>query len=363
MHKIKATAIAAIVAAASALGIAAAGMDGGTAHAESVRLAESRSAVNAALSSVEATGGTLEETIEELGRLNSEIDELTEKLAASVRSSYRSSSQPVSSSVLSLLSASSVSELMERAYYGNKIAGGYASSISELNGLKVEAQGKRVLLEKNIADQKAAYEDAARKLDEAVEYEKSAYGRRFSSECHFCQWDPSSRWSSMGYWGGTVAGWGCGLCAYTTAIDALTGASYTPDEMLAIRGDYAGMEKSLSYRSQGEFTLSTFGIGTSYLGGTSTDALREFLTSYDGVAILCSRGRVYHNKEGVWRTSGGHYTCCVGYLVDDETGEGYFAMQDSSYLGDSGTCVRYSENEMAQLLAVADVPVCYFAIE
>ena len=208
------------------------------------------------------------------------------------------------------------------------------------------------------ADKVSAAEKAKSDADNAVAAAQTLYDRKKSQEeslknadsIHFCQ--ASSPWGQMRYWNGTVATHGCGLVAYTVAIDILTGRNMAPSQMLSERGDWAGTEQTVDSTTGGHGrtheaeTLALFGVHTTALdtGGDRLATLDAALGD-ESVVQICAAGRAFKNNEGYWRWSNGHYI-----LVYRRADDGGYMVQDSSWT-DKGRAVHYSASEMRVMLS------------
>lgn len=169
-------------------------------------------------------------------------------------------------------------------------------------------------------------------------------------------------WSGVFYWTGSIARSGCGLCAYTVVVDILTGADYTPDEMLKIRGDWSGTEASMDSRfgtpdgqTHQQWSVDYFDITTKRVA-VSRSSLNEALAD-DGesAAIILARGNsVFKNKDGSWRSSSGHFVVC--YRID---GEGNYRVHDSAVSSDLGMNVVYSPSDMDRLLSGTNAIIAF----
>lgn len=158
-------------------------------------------------------------------------------------------------------------------------------------------------------------------------------------------------WSYMDYWGGTVAMNGCGLCAYTSVVDILTDADYTPTDMLSIRGDWEGMDNYADDRTgvasgqtHHDYTLEQFGIET-YRIPVSLDSLATTCSRGDSVAVLCAGGDdIFLGTVGDEHSYPGHFVCVWKY-------DGVFHVHDSAISHGYGCDVIYTEEEMSELLS------------
>lgn len=168
----------------------------------------------------------------------------------------------------------------------------------------------------------------------------------------------ASPWNTLPYWGSTIGWAGCGLCAYTVIIDVLTGADYTPSDMLDIRGDWRGMDGFVDDATgtpgstHHDYTKSTFDIET-YSIPKTVEAMRNEVSSDEKCAMICAAGNVFKDGSGAWRWSSGHFIAVYAY---DEQG---FHISDSSYNHDLGANVIYSDSDMARLLSGTQQIVVY----
>lgn len=240
-----------------------------------------------------------------------------------------------------IFNESGITEAIDKMSYMDKIYATYAQKKTDAEMARNEAIGAQEALEVLREEKKAR----AHSLVNARNIQFPQGG--------------GQAWSNIRYWGGTVATSGCGLCAYTVVIDALTGKDYTPADMMGIRGDWKGMD---GYPDDGtgvpggeshhDFTLDTFEIETWNIDN-SVEALKESLTERETAAIVCSRGQAFKDNSGSWRWSSGHFVAVVGY---DENG---FHVADSAYSREQGTDVVYSDSEMAKMLRGANLVTVY----
>ena len=232
--------------------------------------------------------------------------------------------------VLSLVSADNVPNLLASIAYLTAVSLDCVDTADKAQATADELGAKKSELGELLVEQKAREEAWAR-----------------ADEIHFPQ-GGGMPWSNLSYWGANVAYAGCGLCAYTSVVDILTGASYTPTEMLDIRGDWVGMESSVSDASgtpdgssHHDFTLGKFGIESYESGIRDSEAFADELSKPERVAIVCARGTVFHNKDGSYRYTDGHYVCV--YKLDDEG----FHVQDPAV---QDANIVYTYDEMQRLL-------------
>lgn len=269
-----------------------------------------------------------------------EYEKEADELEALMASSYKEGGDP---SILEILTQSeSLNDFISRSTYSNSIQEKKAKQVESVKKAKDEA-------DKAAADAKAVLEQ---KKAQRLSLENA-------DKIHFAQWTGGD-WAKRSYWGGTVSTHGCGLCAYTVAIDILTGAGLTPSEMLDKRGDWAGCEYyvdgtaaaytgSKDGSSHGEWTKKTFDVTMIDISGSTLDEkfanIDEALKKDEACVIVCSAGNyVFKSNDGSRRSSDGHYICV--YRADDN---GYY-VQDSTYEGDKGTKVCYSRDDMALVL-------------
>lgn len=282
------------------------------------------------------TIGELDESIKELEGTISEredaVREAQDNLAAILRDAYKNGDLGDNPELLMILEADSLDEIIAGNQYLESLNERYVSMI---------ASAKETL--DGLSDAREALEDLR-----AVKAARIK-SREEADSIHFRQAGES--YSSLRYYCGSIGSAGCGLCAYTVAIDILQGADYTPETMLPVCGDWAGLI---------HYTDSTVGTpdGTTHAQWTknnfdvemkrmesSVPALRKTLSDGESVVIALSRGHVFKTKRGVWRTSGGHYVCI--YRCDDKG----FYVQDSAYPGDDGRAVYYTDAEIAPMLS------------
>lgn len=234
-----------------------------------------------------------------------------------------------------LLGNADIAETIDKLSYMSKIYDTYSQKVKDAEKAKAEAIGAKEALEA-LKEEKAS---RARSLEDAYSVQFSQGG--------------DNTWSSLGYWSGTVASAGCGLCSYTVIVNVLTGADYTPTEMLEIRGDWRGMDgypddkTGSGKKTHHDYTLDKFDIETWNIDTTVED-LKNALKEKETAAMVCSRGNAFKNKSGTWRWSSGHFVAVLGY---DEEG---FHVADSAYGYDEGANVVYTDEEMARMLRGAN---------
>ena len=165
---------------------------------------------------------------------------------------------------------------------------------------------------------------------------------------HFRQGD--ERWKKIKYWDGNIWSDGCGLCAYAMIVDILNQADYDPISMLKKRGDWQGGEQfpeqtigSKDGSTHEEWTLKTFGIQMSGVVVT-LDEMKEKLHQGKTCYLVCSLGRVFHDKNGKYRNSHGHFV--IVFKHDDDG----FHVQDPAYERSLGCDVVYSDKQMRKMM-------------
>lgn len=194
----------------------------------------------------------------------------------------------------------------------------------------------------SLREQTAALEGAQRELE--MLREEKAIRVKSASEAfydHYAQGD--GRWGNLEYWGGTLSWTGCGLCAYTSAIDILTGQSLEPPAMLEMRGDWMGMDHYPDHTigtpdgsTHAELTKRLFDLDCYNCDGG--DLLDE-ISDPNAVAVVLVRGQLKQNGGGWWWTAG-HYVCAYDYS------DGVLHVQDPAGLDWQGQDVQYSGSEI-----------------
>lgn len=283
-------------------------------QAHALTLAEIRSDISATQDEIEASEAKRDAAMEALGDVSSEI--------------YKIDS--AGSLLTTLISSDDIDGLIKNIEYLRSVGREYARAAQQASEASDELNMRLDELEELEAIEKAR-EEAWKEADKK----------------HFPQ-GGGMPWSNLPYWGANVAWAGCGLCAYTSVVDILTGADYTPTEMLDIRGDWVGMESHVNDASgtpdgstHHDFTLKTFGIESYESEIRDSEAFATELSKEETVSIVCARGTVFHNKDGSYRYTDGHYVCV--YKYDDE---GFHvhdpATQDANII--------YTHSEMQRLL-------------
>ena len=255
------------------------------------------------------------------------------ELSDTIKTNYKSS-QVGNPTLNALLDADGVESMVSNEQYARSINRKYVTAINNATIALDELANAKATLE-GLRAEKVAQQDA----------------RKHADSMHFCQWGEA--YSNIRYFCGTIGNAGCGLCAYTSAVNILKGTNYTPDTMLALRGDWAGTEEYIDSRvgsvdgqNHADWTESTFDIHMETLDAT-TSAARQALEDGESAILICSAQKVFHDKAGIWRWSGGHYI--LTYRCDDHG----FYVHDSSYKDDNGSAVYYTDAEMQQMMNVA----------
>lgn len=266
-------------------------------------------------------------------------DDALRKLTDMTKWCYKNTS--IENIVQSVISGTSMKDAVDSVEYASRVYEQYASEADETRAAKEEAE--------------AARDELVSLRNERIARSKSLEN---ATKVQFPQ-GGGNEWSGLRYWGGNVGSSGCGLCAYTVAIDVLTGADYNPAQMLDIRGDWVGMDGypddstgTKDGSSHHDWTLAKWDIETWNIDNT-TSALAEALDNNESVAIVCSHGNSFKNKSGVWRSTDGHFICVVGH---DESG---FHVSDSAYSHDEGTDVVYNDADMSRMLSGANLVTIY----
>lgn len=286
-----------------------------------------------------------------LTELNAQIDEVEGALAAqtqtvdstrnslmqTIKVSYKAGDIGSSGALAMMLEAEDMDTLLSNAQYTSSLNRKYAQEVTA-------AQEARNALETTRGE--------LIQLKEEREARMLAQANKDSGQYHYCQWGEA--YSDLRYFVGTIGSAGCGLCAYTTVVNMLNGVSYDIPTMLATRGDWYGTEEyvdstagSPNGMTHAAWTKDHFDINMTSIPATVADA-RAALEEGETALVICSGGTVFHDKAGVWRWSGGHYVCIYRC---DETG---FYVHDSSYQGDAGTAVHYTDEEIANMCSHAE---------
>lgn len=240
-----------------------------------------------------------------------------------------------------ILNGSGIAETIDKMSYMDKVYAAYYQKKEDAEAARNEAAAAKEALEL-LRDERIA---RARTLDNACSIQ-------------FPQGN-NQPWSDIGYWTGTIATSGCGICAYTVVIDVLCGKDYTPADMMEIRGDWRGMDGYpddetgvSSGKTHHDFTFDTFEVKTWNIDN-SVEELKDSLNEQETAAIVCSRGQVFKNRSGEWRWSSGHFVAVLGY---DEQG---FHVADSAYNEEERTDVIYTDSEMSKMLSNANLVTVY----
>lgn len=288
-----------------------------------------RTAMGQTIGDLTSSIESLEETIHEKEQA---VADAQESLSGIVRDAYKSEGLTPNSEMEVFLQSDSLDELIAGTQYVESMNDKYIAIIDSANNALAE-----------LSDAKGALEE----LKEMKQAQIKA--REQADSIHFCQW--GEYYSDIQYYAGTIGSAGCGLCAYTVAIDILTGADYTPDTMLPVCGDWQGLVHypdvttgTPDGTTHAEWTKSYFDVDMTPLD-SSISALRTALSDNESVVIALARGNSFKNKKGEWRYTAGHYVCI--YRCDDKG----FYVQDSACKGDDGTAVYYTDSEMSTMLS------------
>lgn len=169
-------------------------------------------------------------------------------------------------------------------------------------------------------------------------------------------------WKILGYWDVNVGYAGCGLCSYTSAIDIVTGSSYTPTDMLVMRGDWAGMdnwiddETGLDGQTHRQFTYDKFSVASRNVD-VDIDSLIKALDE-NAVCVICTGGPVFYDVYGNLYNYPGHFVCVYRYDHDS----GIFHVHDSAVEHYLGTNVEYEMWQMEDMVAYTSSIVAYRAV-
>lgn len=298
-------------------------MVGGLLGLPTVSYAKTVSELDEAIASIEANLVAKEQA----------VTETQAELSNTIKATYKSN-QGGNPTLTALIDANGLESMVSNEQYARSINKKYVNAINSATAARDELSEAKATLEALRAE-KIAQQEA----------------RKHADSMHFCQW--GEYYSDIRYFCGTIGSAGCGLCAYTSAVNILKGTNYTPDTMLSLRGDWAGTEEYIDSKvgspngqNHADWTESTFDIHMETLNANTTLA-RQVLEDNEATIIICSGHTVFHDKAGVWRWSGGHYV--LAYRCD----EGGFYVHDSSYKGDNGSGVYYTDAEMQNMLDVA----------
>lgn len=254
-----------------------------------------------------------------------------DSLSSTIRDAYKNGDLEPNSEIEIVMNSDDLADIIAGAQYLESINNKYIDSInSAQTALDSLTEAKETLVE----------------LKEMKQQQQKA--RENADSIHFRQW--GEYYSDIRYYAGTIGTAGCGLCAYTVAINILKGTDYTPDTMLPVCGDWQGLihypddtTGTPDGTTHAEWTKSYFDVDMRTIDN-SISALRSSLSDNESVIIALARGYSFKNKSGDWRYTGGHYVCI--YRCDDKG----FYVQDSALQGDEGIAVYYTDAEMATML-------------
>lgn len=287
-----------------------------------------------------AMGQTVSELNEAIGKIEGTIQareavvsEAQENLSNTIRDAYKNGDLDPNSELDILMSSDDLSEMIASSQYLESINNKYVASIESA---------------KDALDELSDARDTMKELKKIREAQIKS--RERADSMHFRQW--GTYYSDIRYYCGTIGTAGCGLCAYTVAINILKGTDYTPETMLPVCGDWQGLVHCPDMTvgtpdgsTHAEWTKSYFDVDMEVIDG-SVSSLRKALSDDESVIIALARGYAFKYKSGQWRYTGGHYVCI--YRCD----EGGFYVQDSSGSTDEdGTAVYYTDSEMSNMIS------------
>ena len=261
------------------------------------------------------------------------VAEAQEGLSDTIREAYKNGDLDPNSELAVILSSDSLSDIITSSQYLESISNKYVSSIESAKGA---------------LDELTAAKDTLTELKEMRQAQIKS--REGADNMHFRQWGKD--YSDIRYYCGTIGNAGCGLCAYTVAINILKGTDYTPETMLPVCGDWQGLvhyPNSTAGTPDGtthaEWTKNYFDVTMETIEG-SVKSLREALTDGESVVIALARGYSFKNKSGSWRYTNGHYVCI--YRCDDE---GFYVQDSSGSTDEDGRAVYYTDAEMKTMIS------------
>ena len=275
--------------------------------------------------SIEKLEGTMQEK-------EQAVADAQASLAEVVRDAYKNEGITPNSEVEVFLQSESLDELIAGTQYVSSMNSKYINIIDS---------ARKALTE---------LEDARESLVELKEMRQAQMkSRERADSIHFCQW--GEYYSDIQYYCATIGIAGCGLCAYTMAIDILTGSDYTPDTMLPVCGDWEGLvhypdmtDGTPDGSTHAEWTKNYFDVDMAEIDNT-IPSLRGALSDNESVIIALARGNSFKDKKGEWRYTNGHYVCI--YRCD----ENGFYVHDSACTREEGAAVYYTDDEMGTMLA------------
>lgn len=171
----------------------------------------------------------------------------------------------------------------------------------------------------------------------------------------FSQEDP--RWAGLPYYFDDIGGSGCGLCAFTAAVNLLTGRNLSPLDVyrarqecgLDQRSDISGVCARDAHEALNDLNRRLFGVESEFLEDASIEGFRRALAGGDAVIWCSSRdtGEPWIWSDGSkqeWQHPKGHLVAvwkCEG---------GCFFLKDSSGPCCKGNNVCYTEEQFARWL-------------
>lgn len=163
-----------------------------------------------------------------------------------------------------------------------------------------------------------------------------------------------TEWVGLPYGDGTVASAGCGLCTATHCINIVTGKNYTPKDVYMMRKGYgidqtkwgyvAGADWNHNYPEVAEMNRELFGVKAECIAGASIERYKQELQAGHPIQF-CGGDCMMLDAQGNQHWHEGHFICFYKY---DGT---YFYAKDSSLpTAELGNKIKYSEEQMAELL-------------
>ena len=265
----------------------------------------------------------------EIDELEANADEAEEALDDIVKRMYEIG-QP---SLVSAFTSDDFADVVNGVEYANTMYATYLAAVDRAEEAKNAIPAKQ----SEIDDLRKQIDNRVNRNPDTVQYSQAG-----------------QPWSGVPYWSHTIGRSGCGLCSYTVVVDLLTGADYTPDEMLKIRGDWSGTEATLDSRfgtpngeTHQQWSENAFGFTTTRVPVTRASLNDALSDDGESATIILARGSgVFKNADGTWRSSSGHFVVC--YRVDEN---GNYHVQDSGTTPEKGTNVVYSPKDMDRLLS------------
>ena len=286
--------------------------------------------VTPSLKDLNASIAEVEATIEEQEKIVAKSQVV---LSGAVRDAYKSGDLASGSEMELILNADTLDDLISNSQYVEAMNGKYASAIGEARDALAELEEAKA----SLVDLRAEKEAAIKSIERA-------------DAMNFQQW--GQYYSDIRYYASTIGSAGCGLCAFTVAMNILLGTDYTPETILPERGDWQGMDHYPDDRTgtpdgstHAEWAKTAFGVDMERIDN-SLPAIRKALVDEGGVVVVLARGQSFKDKNSGWRYTNGHYVCI--YRCDD----GGFYVQDSAgTTPEDGRAVYYADDEMGTMLS------------